>query len=133
MRLLALFLLSQLLIIELFAQQTHLSLRPSLSLNGQWKYIIDPYENGFYNYRYQPFDSSSTLPRNAFFSNSKPKDKSDLIEYDFDRSDSITVPSRLEHSEGKALVLRRDGLVRTRSFDHIKRCIEPVSFSLSAP
>lgn len=99
---------------------TSLPLRTSVSLNGQWKYIIDPYENGFYNYRYQPFDSSSTLPRNAFFSNSKPKDKSDLIEYDFDRSDSITVPSDWNTQKEKLLYYEGTAWYE-RSFDHIKR------------
>jgi len=47
--------------------------REVTSLNGDWKYIIDPYENGYYNY-------------------SKPKDKSDLLEYDFDNMEDIQVP-----------------------------------------
>ncbi|MFW2377929.1 MAG: hypothetical protein ACN4ES_15335, partial [Cellulophaga baltica] len=31
--------------------------RDYTSLNGQWNYIVDPYENGFYNYRYEPFEN----------------------------------------------------------------------------
>lgn len=30
--------------------------RDTISLNGQWKYIVDQYENGYFNYRYQPID-----------------------------------------------------------------------------
>ncbi|OGV10960.1 MAG: beta-glucuronidase, partial [Ignavibacteria bacterium RIFOXYB2_FULL_36_7] len=45
----------------------------------------DPYENGFYNYRYDERD-------NGYFKNQKPKSKSDLVEYDFDKSDSLKVP-----------------------------------------
>jgi beta-glucuronidase len=59
--------------------------RKSISLNGQWQVIIDPYESGFYNYRYQPSD-------NGYFKNAKPKDKSELIEYDFDKSETLKVP-----------------------------------------
>ena len=59
--------------------------RTTISLNGQWQTIIDPYESGFYSYRYQPSE-------NGFFKNAKPKDKSDLIEYDFDSSGSLRVP-----------------------------------------
>ncbi|HEX6649920.1 MAG TPA: glycoside hydrolase family 2 TIM barrel-domain containing protein, partial [Pyrinomonadaceae bacterium] len=59
--------------------------RKTISLNGQWQTIIDPYESGFYSYRYQPSE-------NGFFKNAKPKDKSDLIEYDFDSSGSLKVP-----------------------------------------
>ncbi|NND10559.1 MAG: beta-glucuronidase [Flavobacteriaceae bacterium] len=66
--------------------------RTATSLNGSWKYIIDPYENGYYNYRYEPFDQQETPWASAFFLNSKPKNDSDLIEYDFETSDSINVP-----------------------------------------
>jgi beta-glucuronidase len=47
--------------------------------------IVDPYESGYYNYRYQPSD-------NGYFRNAKPKSKSDLIEYDFDKSATLKVP-----------------------------------------
>lgn len=66
--------------------------RPSSSLNGYWHYIVDPYENGFYNYRYEAFDRQENPGKAAFFMNAKPVSKSDLIEYDFDASDSICVP-----------------------------------------
>ncbi len=26
--------------------------RSALSLNGEWRIIVDPYENGYYNYRH---------------------------------------------------------------------------------
>lgn len=67
--------------------------RATTSLNGQWNYIVDPYENGFYNYRLEPFENQENPGNGAFFINAKPKSKSDLIEYDFDTSDSIKVPS----------------------------------------
>lgn len=66
--------------------------RETTSLNGQWKYIVDPYENGFYNYRYEPFENQKEPGSSAFFKNAKAKNKSDLIEYDFDKMDSITIP-----------------------------------------
>ena len=59
--------------------------RKTISLNGQWQVIIDPYESGFYNYRYQPSD-------NGYFKNAKAKNKSELIEYDFDKSETLKVP-----------------------------------------
>ena len=59
--------------------------RKTTTLNGQWQVIIDPYESGFYNYRYQPSD-------NGYFKNAKPKNKSELIEYDFDKSETLKVP-----------------------------------------
>jgi beta-glucuronidase len=66
--------------------------RPSTSLNGYWKYIVDPYENGFYNYRLEAFDKQEDPGKNAFFTNAEPSDPSDLVEYDFNLSDSLRVP-----------------------------------------
>src|SRR5215203_1408644 len=63
--------------------------RKTTSLNGQWQTIIDPYESGYYNYRYQPSD-------NGYFKNTKPKSKTDLIEYDFDSSAMLNVPGGSE-------------------------------------
>lgn len=66
--------------------------RPHTTLNGQWHYIVDPYENGYYNYRYEAFDQQKNPGNGAYFMNAKPQSPSDLVEYDFDASDSITVP-----------------------------------------
>ena len=60
--------------------------RTTFSLNGDWSIIIDPYENGYYNYRYE-------VNPNGYFKNAKPKSKSDLVEYDFDTSDKLKVPA----------------------------------------
>ncbi len=59
--------------------------RSCISLNGKWQTIIDPYEQGYYDYRYLPSE-------NGFFINQKPKSKSDLVEYDFDKSALLNVP-----------------------------------------
>src|SRR5438045_5619572 len=64
---------------------TNIDGRKTTSLDGQWQTIIDPYESGYYNYRYQPSD-------NGYFKNAKPKSKTDLIEYDFDSSGTLRVP-----------------------------------------
>ena len=81
---------------SLLAQAAELPLsvytRAATSLNGEWKIIVDPYENGYYNYRYEPFDQQENPSVNAFFTDSKPKAPSDLIEYDFDKADSLQVP-----------------------------------------
>lgn len=66
--------------------------REAMSLNGSWKYIVDPYENGFYNYRYEAFEDFDIPGKSAYFTNAKPENKSDLVEYDFDGMDSIAVP-----------------------------------------
>ncbi len=55
------------------------------SLNGQWRTIVDPYENGYYDYRYEPSPNHYGL-------NQKPSSMSDRIEYDFDQSPTLNVP-----------------------------------------
>ena len=93
--------------------------RPSISLNGQWKYIIDPYENGYYNYRYKPFEDQRHPGKGAYFLNSKPNNKSDLIEYDFDKSETISVPG--DWNTQKDELLYYEGTIwYKKSFDYVK-------------
>jgi beta-glucuronidase len=55
----------------------NISGRATTSLNGPWHMIVDPYETGL---------------GERYYENAKPKDKSDRIEYDFDRSETLNVP-----------------------------------------
>ena len=57
-----------------------------LSLNGEWNYIVDVQEEGYYDYRMNP-------TRWGFFVNAKPQRPEDLIEYDFDKSPVMQIPS----------------------------------------
>lgn len=81
---------------DLYANTTDAALqiytRDTHSLNGEWKVIVDPYENGYYNYRYEPFDQQENPSVNAFFTDSKMQKSTDLIEYDFDKAISLQVP-----------------------------------------
>jgi beta-glucuronidase len=65
--------------------------RKILSLNGKWNYIIDPYENGYYDYRHEPFDQSKS-GSGGYFDDKAQKDKTELIEYNFDYSPQMNVP-----------------------------------------
>lgn len=93
--------------------------RNTTSLNGDWSYIIDPYENGYYNYRYQPFDQQQNPWASAFFLNSKPKDSTDLIEYDFDRMETLKVPGDW-NSQKPELLYYEGTLWYKTSFDYKK-------------
>ncbi|NNE03052.1 MAG: beta-glucuronidase [Eudoraea sp.] len=93
--------------------------RTTHSLNGHWKYIVDPYENGFYNYRLDAFEDQEEPGKAAFFTNSKPSDRSDLVEYDFDLSDSIMVPG--DWNTQKEKLFYYEGTVwYKKSFDYQK-------------
>lgn len=60
--------------------------RDYVTLNGSWNYIIDPFDMGYYDYRLQENP-------NGFFKNRKAQSKTDLVEYNFDTSPLMVIPS----------------------------------------
>src|SRR5437660_1282679 len=84
--------------------------RQTISLDGQWRIIIDPYETGYYDYRYEP-------SANGYFKNAKPKNKSDLIEYNFDTSESLKVPGDW-NTQAERLLLYEGTIWYKKSFDY---------------
>ncbi len=84
--------------------------RPHQLLNGDWHYIIDPYDTGYRNHRnWTPFDALPSTKASAkpYYTNSKPQQASDRVEYDFDSAPTLRVPGdwnhqdpRLEYYEG---------------------------------
>ena len=78
--------------------------RRVLSLNGSWNYIIDPYENGFYDYRREAFDKSAT-GKGGYYDNAKPSttQEPELIEYDFDHSAALQIPGDWNSQDPKLL------------------------------
>src|SRR5215813_4147218 len=87
--------------------------RKTVSLNGQWQTIVDPYESGYYNYRYQPSD-------NGYFKNAKPKSKTDLIEYDFDASATLNVPGDW-NTQSDQLFFYEGTVWYKKSFDYVRQ------------
>ncbi len=87
--------------------------RKTISLDGQWQTIIDPYEAGYYDYRYQP-------SANGFFKDAKPQTKSDLIEYDFDTSESLKVPGDW-NTQKERLLLYEGTIWYKKSFDYQRK------------
>ena len=63
---------------------TNISGHRTISLDGMWKYIVDPQEIGYYDYR-------KNVLTNGFFLD-KPQKNPELIEYDFDEAPSLRVP-----------------------------------------
>ncbi len=59
--------------------------RDITSLNGSWSYIVDPFDNGYYNYRLD-------VNPDGFGRNRKPSSPSELVEYDFDTADRMEIP-----------------------------------------
>lgn len=62
--------------------------RQITSLDGDWKAIVDQFENGYYDYRLAPMaDNRAFFADNSYWKNPKV-----LVEYDFDTDMSLRVP-----------------------------------------
>jgi beta-glucuronidase len=79
--------------------------RTTISLDGVWNTIVDPYETGLSSH---------------FYENAKPKTNSDLIEYDFDRSPKLRVPGDW-NSQRESLLLYEGPMWYQRNFSYQKK------------
>ena len=60
--------------------------RNTVSLNGDWHYIVDPYDGGLYNFHRE-------IRKDGFFLDGAPETgSSGLIEYDFSKEPTLKVP-----------------------------------------
>lgn len=97
-------------------QITNINARKTISLNGKWQYIIDPYETGFYDYRYQerlPGDSE------AYWTDGKPKNKTDRTEHGYINKYSLQVPGDWNHQSPQFLYYEGSVWYK-KSFNFIK-------------
>ena len=62
--------------------------RASVSLDGQWKYLVDQYGIGYHSYHYIPYSDADSF----FADKSFDSDRTKLIEYSFDRGGEMRVP-----------------------------------------
>lgn len=67
------------------ANISNVSARETTSLDGQWKSIVDPFENGYYDYRLNPTDGGYAQDRTY-------SSKTWLQEYDFETDKQLFVP-----------------------------------------
>ncbi len=98
------FLLLPLLSLTLEARppMTNVYARSIQSLDGKWNTIVDPYDNGYYDYRQVPFDAAAA-PTRGYFLDREPRDKTELLEYSFDRSPTLWVPRDWNSQDEKLL------------------------------
>lgn len=92
----------------------NVSARKTISLDGQWQAIVDPYDVGFLDYRAEPLTNNS-----AFFKNYKTQSPSELVEYDFDTSGRLDVPGDW-NTQRESLLLYEGSVWYKRSFDYAK-------------
>jgi beta-glucuronidase len=70
---------------QMFPQIINVDGRNITSLDGLWKTIVDPYENGYYDYRRKPI-------ADGFGKDKSITDKSVLQEYNFETDKTLAVP-----------------------------------------
>ncbi|MGD8698657.1 MAG: glycoside hydrolase family 2 TIM barrel-domain containing protein [Gemmatimonadales bacterium] len=89
---------------------TNARARQVASLNGTWQVIVDPYETGFYDHLSRPLNA-------GYWTNRKPRDRTDRVEYDFDTSGSLLVPGDW-NSQRQALFFYEGTVWYKRDFDY---------------
>jgi beta-glucuronidase len=90
--------------------------RKSLSLNGKWQYIVDPYETGFYDYRYKELKEDN---KDAYWNTDKQENKTEKKEHGYVDKYSIEVPGDWNHQKPEFLYY--EGTVwYKKSFDLVK-------------
>lgn len=70
---------------NLYPQIINVNNREKISLDGAWKSIVDPFENGYYDYRLKPL-------KRGYFSDRDYIDRTRLQEYDFNNEQLLSVP-----------------------------------------
>jgi len=79
--------------------------RTTVSLNGSWRFIVDPYEVGL---------------KSRFYLNARPREKNDLVEYDFNKSDVLNVPGDW-NTQKKELFFYEGPVWYEKTFSYRKR------------
>lgn len=82
-----------------FAQDNMISntgARKSLSLNGKWQYIVDPYETGFYDYRYKELNENNP---DAYWNTDIQVNKTEKKEHGYIDKYSLNVPGDWNHQQ----------------------------------
>lgn len=104
---------------QLSAQEvlTNVYGRETFSLNGKWQYIVDPYETGFYDYR---FKEKGEGDPGAYWNSGVAWDKTAMIEHGYSDDYTINVPGDWNSQDPQFLYY--EGTVwYKKSFDYQKK------------
>src|SRR5882757_5158063 len=105
-----------------FPQQgliTNIPARHTQNLDGKWQYIIDPYETGFYDYRFKERRESD---REAYWSSDIPDNKSDRKEHGYIDKYTLNVPGDW-NSQSPVFTYYEGTVWYKKSFDYKKPSI----------
>lgn len=106
--------------------------RKTISLNGKWQYIIDPYETGFYDYRYQEKNENDP---DAYWNTDVPKNKTDRKEHGYSDKYTLNVPGdwnsqaqKFLYYEGTVWYKKSFDFTRSNSSDRVFLCFGAVNY-----
>lgn len=99
---------------------TNILARKAFSLNGKWQYIIDPYETGFYDYRFKELKENDP---GAYWNSDVPSNKSDRKEHGYIDKYTIDVPGDWNHQKPEFLYYEGSVWYK-KSFDYSKTSAE---------
>lgn len=91
--------------------------RHTFSLNGTWQYIIDPYETGFYNYRFKEMPEKDPA---AYWNSDVPQQKTDRIEHGYSDKYTLQVPGDW-NSQDPVFLYYEGSVWHKKSFDYNKK------------
>ncbi|MEP6611048.1 MAG: glycoside hydrolase family 2 TIM barrel-domain containing protein [Mucilaginibacter sp.] len=98
---------------------TNTQARKALNLNGKWQYIVDPYETGFYDYRYKELNENNG---DAYWNTDVPANKSAKKEHGYTDKYTLDVPGDWNHQKPEFLYY--EGTVwYKKSFDYNKNSV----------
>ncbi|XHR96349.1 sugar-binding domain-containing protein [Mucilaginibacter sp. UC70_90] len=95
---------------------TNIQSRKSLDLNGKWQYIVDPYETGFYDYRYKELNEKNG---DAYWNSGIPANKTEKREHGYIDKYSIDVPGDWNHQKPE-FTYYEGTIWYKESFDYVK-------------
>ncbi len=95
---------------------TNIQSRKSLDLNGKWQYIVDPYETGFYDYRYKELNEKNG---DAYWNSGIPANKTEKKEHGYIDKYSIDVPGDWNHQKPE-FTYYEGTIWYKKSFDYVK-------------
>ena len=114
------FILFSILISENSSAQNQLignnAVRKSLSLNGKWQYIVDPYETGFYDYRYK---EKKEKDKEAYWNTAIQSSKLDRKEHGYSDANTLMVPGDW-NSQDRQFLYYEGTVWYQKSFDYQK-------------
>lgn len=88
-----------------------------MELNGSWHYIVDPYETGFYDYRYKELDQANPA---AYWNSDQPEHKTDLVEFGYIPKYVLQVPGDWNHQK-PSFVYYEGTVWYQKAFDYHKK------------